>query len=64
MSKNIIIIDEEKCVGCGRCANTCHQSAIEIIDGKAKVVRDDACDGLGRCLPVCSVNAIHFQEKD
>ncbi len=60
MANNIIQIDEEKCVGCGLCANTCRQSAIEIVDGKAKVVRDDACDGIGRCLPVCPVDAISF----
>ncbi len=64
MSNKIIKIDEDACVGCGQCANTCHQSAIEIIDGKAKVVRDDACDGLGRCMPACPVNAISFSDKD
>lgn len=62
MEKKVIQIDSEKCVGCGLCANTCHQSAIEIIDGKAKVVRDNFCDGLGRCLPVCPVSAISFAD--
>ncbi len=64
MSKKIIKIDEEKCVGCGLCANACKQSAIEIIDGKAKVTREDYCDGIGNCLPVCPVNAISFSEKN
>ncbi len=64
MSKKIIKIDEEKCVGCGLCANACKQSAIEIIDGKAKVTREDYCDGIGNCLPVCPVNAISFSDKD
>lgn len=64
MVKKIIQIDREKCVGCGVCANTCHQSAIQMVDGKAKVVRDDFCDGLGRCMPVCPVRAITFTEVD
>lgn len=64
MSRKIIKIDEEKCVGCGLCANACKQSAIEIIDGKAKVTREDYCDGIGNCLPVCPVNAISFSDKD
>lgn len=60
MSKNIINIDQSKCIGCGICAKTCHQSAIEIINGKATVTGASSCDGLGRCLPVCPVNAISF----
>lgn len=64
MSKKIIQIDEEKCVGCGLCVNACNQGAIELIDGKAKVVRDDYCDGLGNCLPVCPTNAITFSDRD
>ncbi len=64
MSKKIIKIDQEKCVGCGLCANACKQSAIEIVDGKAKVTREDYCDGIGNCLPVCPVNAISFSNKD
>lgn len=55
-----IQINREKCVGCGLCANACHQSAIEMVEGKAKVVRENSCDGLGRCLPVCPVSAISF----
>ncbi len=64
MNKKVIKIDEEKCIGCGLCADTCKQSAIEIIDGKAKVTRDDYCDGIGNCLPVCPVSAISFSDKD
>ncbi len=64
MSKKIIKIDEEKCIGCGLCAGACKQSAIEIVDGKAKVTREDYCDGIGNCLPVCPVNAISFSDKD
>ncbi len=62
MAKKIIKIDAEKCIGCWLCAETCQQSAIEMVDGKAKVVRDDYCDGLGNCLPVCPVEAISFVE--
>lgn len=64
MLKKVIQIDRDKCVGCGVCANTCHQSAIDMVEGKAKVVRDDVCDGLGRCLPVCPVSAITFAEVE
>ncbi len=63
MSKKTINIDENKCIGCGICAKTCKQSAIEMVNGKAKVVRDDYCDGIGNCLPVCPVNAISFSDK-
>ena len=51
MIRQIIHIDEEKCNGCGLCAEACHESAIAIIDGKAKLIRDDYCDGMGDCLP-------------
>lgn len=64
MQRKIIQIDQDKCVGCGLCDNACQQGAIQMVDGKAKLVRDDYCDGLGNCLPVCPVGAISFSEKD
>lgn len=64
MKRQIIKIDEEKCDGCGACANACHEGAIEIINGKAKLIRDDYCDGLGNCLPVCHAGAISFEERE
>ncbi len=64
MSLKIIQIDQDKCIGCGLCVNTCHQSSIALVDGKAKVVNEDFCDGLGRCLPGCPVDAISFSKKD
>lgn len=64
MIRKIIKIDEEKCNGCGLCANACHENAIAIIDGKAKLIRDDYCDGLGNCLPACPTEAISFEERE
>jgi len=64
MKRNVIRIDEDKCVGCGLCASACHQGAIGIVDGKAKLLREDYCDGLGQCLPVCPTEAISFQERE
>ena len=64
MIRKIIKIDEEKCNGCGACAAACHEGAIEIIEGKAKLVREDYCDGLGDCLPACPVDAITFEERE
>lgn len=62
--RKIIQIDEEKCNGCGACASACHEGAIGIIDGKAKLLRDDYCDGLGDCLPSCPTGAITFVERE
>ena len=64
MIRKIIQIDEEKCNGCGACASACHEGAIEMVDGKAKLLRDDYCDGLGDCLPTCPTNAITFVERE
>ena len=64
MIRKIIQIDEELCNGCGACANACHEGAIQMIDGKAKLIRDDYCDGLGNCLPACPTGAITFVERE
>ena len=64
MVRKIIKIDEEKCIGCGACADACHEGAIEMIDGKAKLTREDYCDGLGDCLPTCPTDAITFEERE
>ena len=64
MIRRIIQIDEEKCNGCGACAAACHEGAIGMVDGKAKLLRDDYCDGLGDCLPTCPTGAITFVERE
>jgi ferredoxin len=64
MIRKIIKINEELCNGCGLCVNACHEAAIGLVDGKAKLLRDDYCDGLGNCLPVCPTNAISFEERE
>ncbi|WP_294520812.1 4Fe-4S binding protein [uncultured Anaerovibrio sp.] len=64
MIRQIINIDEEKCNGCGACATACHEGAIGMIDGKAKLLRDDYCDGLGDCLPQCPTGAITFVQRE
>ncbi len=64
MIRKIIQIDEEKCTGCGICASACHEGAIGMVNGKAKLLRDDYCDGLGDCLPVCPTGAISFIERE
>ncbi len=64
MIRKIIKIDEEKCNGCGACAAACHEGAIEMINGKAKLTREDYCDGLGDCLPACPTGAITFEERE
>ena len=64
MIRRIIEIDESKCIGCGLCAEACHEGAIGMVDGKAKLLRDDYCDGLGDCLPTCPTGAITFVERE
>lgn len=62
--RNIIKIDEEKCIGCGICVDSCHEGAIQMIDGKAKLVSDTYCDGLGNCLGTCPVDAITIIQRE
>ena len=64
MKRRIIQIDEEKCNGCGACANACHEGAIAMVNGKAHLIKDDYCDGLGDCLPTCPTGAITFVERE
>lgn len=64
MIRKIIKIDEEKCNGCGACAAACHEGAIEMVNGKARLTREDYCDGLGDCLPACPTDAISFEERE
>ena len=64
MIRKIIQIDEETCNGCGACAQACHEGAIGMVDGKARLLRDDYCDGLGDCLPACPTGAITFVERE
>ena len=64
MIRRIITIDESKCDGCGLCATACHEGAIGIVEGKAKLLREHYCDGLGDCLPACPQGAISFEERE
>ena len=64
MKRRIIEIDQDKCNGCGACAAACHEGAIAMVDGKARLMRDDYCDGLGDCLPACPTGAITFVERE
>ena len=64
MLRKIIHIDEDKCIGCGLCVDACHEGAIAMVDGKARLMRDDYCDGLGDCLPACPAGAITFVERE
>lgn len=64
MIRNIIAINEEKCNGCGLCAQACHEGAIGMVGGKAKLLREDYCDGLGDCLPACPMGAIQFEQRE
>jgi len=64
MIRKIVNIDEDKCTGCGLCANACHENAIVMVDGKAKLLKDDFCDGFGDCLPACPAGAITITERE
>lgn len=64
MRRKIVEIDEKRCNGCGACAAACHEGAIAMVDGKARLIRDDYCDGLGDCLPACPVDAIRIIERE
>lgn len=64
MMRQVIKIDQEKCIGCEQCVNACQEGAIAMVDGKAKLVREDHCDGLGNCLPECPTGAISFEMRD
>ena len=64
MLRRIIRIDEERCNGCGACADACHEGAIQMINGKARLTREDYCDGLGDCLPACPADAISFEVRE
>lgn len=64
MKRKIINIDEEKCIGCSLCINACEQGAIQLVDGKARLISEDYCDGLGKCLPKCPVDAIQLEERE
>ncbi len=64
MVRKIIHIDQERCNGCGACASACHEGAIALVEGKARLIRDDYCDGMGDCLPECPTGAITFEERE
>ena len=64
MIRRIVHIDQDKCNGCGACARACHEGAIDMVDGKAKLMRGHYCDGLGDCLPACPTGAITFEERE
>ena len=64
MIRKIIHIDEEKCNGCGKCVHACHEGAIDLVNGKARLMREHYCDGLGDCLPACPTGAITFEERE
>ena len=64
MKRKIIRINDDRCTGCGACAEACHEGAIGMVGGKAVLLREDYCDGLGDCLPACPAGAISFEERE
>lgn len=64
MVRQIVVIDGQRCNGCGLCVNACHEGAIGLVEGKARLLREDFCDGMGDCLPACPMNAISFEERE
>lgn len=64
MFRTIVSIDEAKCTGCGLCVQACHEGAIEIVNGKARLLRDDYCDGMGDCLPACPADAVRIERRE
>lgn len=64
MKRNMVVINEEKCIGCGLCINGCAEGALQLVNGKAKLISDSYCDGLGACLPTCPVDAISIEERE
>jgi ferredoxin len=64
MKRNIVVIDHEKCNGCGLCINACHEGALQLVNGKAELITDSYCDGLGACLPECPQGAIALEERE
>ncbi|MCQ2444232.1 MAG: 4Fe-4S binding protein [Mailhella sp.] len=64
MLRQMVVFDEEKCTGCGLCAEACHEGAIAMVGGKARLIRDDYCDGMGNCLPACPAGAISFVMRE
>ena len=64
MIRKIIKIDEDKCNGCGLCVEACHEGALQIVDGKARLISESYCDGLGDCLPECPTGAITIEERE
>jgi NAD-dependent dihydropyrimidine dehydrogenase PreA subunit len=64
VKRNIVKIDEEKCNGCGKCVTPCAEGAIQLVNGKAKVVSEELCDGMGFCVGVCPTGALTIEQRE